>query len=164
MTTIFPSQARITPSRRGSGAVGFIAKLALLAGAVLLGSMFFRAMLNSGQSEKPEVFVGHTSLAEALGEARGGPVLAFATADWCGPCQVFKRGALADAEFAHWVEANNVTTAYLDLTGDNPEGQQLGIASIPTLLYFKDNVEVSRSSGVLSSTELIDWLNSAKGS
>ena len=51
-----------------------------------------------GTANKPAYFERHDRLATALPEAQetGRPVLVFATADWCGPCQALKP-VLADA-------------------------------------------------------------------
>ena len=139
-------------------------KLLGVAAAVFLGAMFFRTMLMpSGPVPTPAAFEDHRPLSQALVDAEGGPVLAYATADWCGPCKVFKSGALADDRFTQWVASSGVTTAYIDLTSANEEGEALRIQSVPTLIYFRDGREVARKAGVMSTDALLAWLASAGG-
>ncbi len=139
-------------------------KVVGLAAAVFLGGMFLRTMLfgAGGAAQTPAVFASHTTLDAAFDAADGGPVLAFATADWCRPCQSLKRGALADARFAEWINQERVTTAYLDATGANADAQRLGVQSLPTLIYFNDGQEIARTSGVMSASALLDWLERAR--
>lgn len=150
------------PSYQGSSIFAGVLKLVALAAAVFLGAMFFRTMLiPSGPVATPVAFEAHRPLSEALREAGDGPVLAYATADWCGPCKVFKSGALADDRFTNWVASQGVTTAYLDLTDYSAEGESLGIQSVPTLIYFNGGREIARTSGVLSTDALLSWLEAA---
>ncbi len=138
-------------------------KIIGLVAAVFLGGMFLRTMLfgSGGTAQTPAVFASHTTLDAAFDAADGGPVLAFATADWCGPCQSLKRGALADTRFADWINQERVTTAYVDATGANDDAQRLGISSVPTLVYFNAGKETARTSGVMSADALLDWLERA---
>lgn len=117
-----------------------------------------------GVAETPAEFASHTSLQEAidLSERSGKPVLALATADWCGPCQALKRGALSDPRVAAWIEEQTVP-AYVDLTDANdPEasraGRLLGVSGIPTLVLLEDGGEVGRISGAVSADRLLEWL------
>lgn len=138
-----------------------ILKPIVVIGAIFLAGMYLKTMLGGGHAPTPVVFEAHSTLDDAFQTAGDGPVLALATADWCGPCQALKRGALADERFAQWLDANNVTTAYLDATGANADAQRLGISSIPTLVYFRDGKEVARTSGAMSTNRLLGWLDKA---
>jgi len=62
---------------------------------------FFGFRLASGRTAPvPEIFDKTVSLQTALDESAksGKPVFALLTADWCAPCQSYKRGALANKE------------------------------------------------------------------
>ncbi len=138
-----------------------VLKAVMVIGAIFLVGMYLKAMLGGGHAPTPVVFESHSTLDDAFQTAGDGTVLAFATADWCGPCQSLKRGALSDERFTQWIDANNVTTAYLDATGANADAEQLGISSLPTLVYFREGKEVARTSGVMSADRLLGWLDKA---
>ncbi|RJS23205.1 thioredoxin [Corallococcus sp. H22C18031201] len=70
-------------------------------------------------------------------------------ADWCAPCKAFAPIFEAAAQrFPHVTFGKVDTEAQEDLAG------QFDIQAIPTLMAFKDGVEVHRASGALSATAL----------
>ncbi|HZW08578.1 MAG TPA: thioredoxin fold domain-containing protein [Phycisphaerales bacterium] len=148
--------------RSGSwiGTVGFIA-VCILALAVIRQRL-------GGPAAVPGAFAAHVALDDALAEsaASGKPVLAFATADWCGPCQSFKRGALADERVEAWI-AEHTLPAYVDLTdGDEPEAQEaarlLAVASVPALILLRDGEIVARLEGAVGADRLLEWLRAGR--
>jgi thioredoxin 1 len=73
-----------------------------------------------------------------------GLVLVDFWAPWCGPCRM----QTPILEKLSQSSDSNISIAKLN-TDDNPAiAQQLGIASIPTLILFKDGKEVDRYVGV----------------
>ncbi|MBK7404728.1 MAG: thioredoxin family protein [Phycisphaerales bacterium] len=133
--------------------------------ASVLAVLYFVKGGLGGVAPTPQAFAAHTNLDEAMAQSQrtGRPVLAFATADWCGPCQAFKRGALSDPRVTAWIDANTIT-AFADLTSDSdPEAQRVGrmlqAQSIPLLVFFANGEEVARLEGAVSTTELLDWLD-----
>jgi len=85
------------------------------------------------------------------------PVLAFATADWCGPCQVFKRGALRDAGVRREIVARTVPV-YLDVDENKEVAGRLKVFSIPALVIVRDGSPVAKLEGVRSAGEVVAWL------
>jgi thiol-disulfide isomerase/thioredoxin len=135
----------------------------LLAIAVAIGVLAWRNGAG-GVAPTPEVFDRAVTLDAALerAEESGKPVLALATADWCGPCQRLKRGALADERVAG-VIAERTEPVYVDLTDmDDPvaadAARRLGIGPIPTLVLIEDGAEIARLEGAVGEPGLLDWL------
>lgn len=102
---------------------------------------------------------GATSLDSAISraDAEGKLVYAFATADWCGPCQTFKKGALIDPRVADWIEANAVPV-YIDVDKSPGDAQRLNVRPIPASIMLRDGSEVSRIEGVESADTFLAWL------
>lgn len=82
------------------------------------------------------------------------PVVVDCWAPWCGPCKVFS------PVFAQAAEQLEPTLRLAKLnTEANPQlAAALNIRSIPTLLAFKQGVEVKRFSGALPLNGLLQWL------
>lgn len=136
---------------------------AVLVALLLVGSMVV-AWGWGGSAGAPPAFKGGLSL--AAGEARsaqtGRPVLVLATADWCGPCRAFKRGALRDEDLNRLI-AERTVPVYLDVDKDRAGAGRLGVFSIPALVMVRGGRVVSRLEGVRESAEVEAWLISTAG-
>lgn len=133
----------------------------LLAVVLVLGLLRARF---GGVAQTPASFAAHTTLNEAMARSAetGRPVLALVTADWCGPCQTLKRGALADERVAGWI-GEHAIPAYVDGTDDRLEQTQrelrlLDIRVFPTLVLLDSSGEISRRTGVVPASDLLAWL------
>jgi thioredoxin 2 len=80
------------------------------------------------------------------------PVLVDFWADWCGPC----RAMAPQFEMAAKL-APGIRFVKIDSDSAPATSQRYAIRSIPTLLLFKNGVEVARHSGVLPASEIISW-------
>ncbi len=85
------------------------------------------------------------------------PVVVDFYADWCAPCKVM--APILD-EFAH-AHKGEVLVVKLDTEYNGRTAQQFEIRAIPTLIVFKDGVEVSRQTGAVPRDVLDKLLASA---
>jgi len=112
-------------------------------------------------AETPDVFRDGMSLTAAIAEARESDrvVVAVATADWCGPCQAYKRGALADGAVQSWLEAHSVPVM-VDVTHEAPEDAAfLEIGPIPaTYVIDGEGRIVGQTIGNTGTGELLSFL------
>jgi thiol:disulfide interchange protein len=147
-----------TPKRKrdwGSIVIG----LAILAVATII---IFRP---TEPAPVPAVFEGgEATLAAAVerAEAEDRVVFAVATADWCAPCQAYKKGALTDPRVAQWVSANAVPL-YLNVDESPEDAQALSISGIPASFVIRGGEVVARQPGRMSADELMAWLEAASG-
>ncbi|MFP2963562.1 thioredoxin domain-containing protein [Myxococcus sp. 1LA] len=74
-------------------------------------------------------------------------------AEWCGPCRGFAPTFEAAAK-----QFPNITFGKLDTEAQEAVSGRLEIRSIPTLVAFKDGVEVRRASGAMSAAAFATWL------
>jgi thioredoxin 1 len=78
-------------------------------------------------------------------------------AAWCGPCRTFAP-IFAAAAGRH----PDVTWGKVDTEAEPELSGALGIRSIPTLMVFRDGVQIFRHSGVLPAQALDDIIGKVK--
>ena len=78
-------------------------------------------------------------------------------AEWCGPCKMF--GPI----FEQTSEENpDVTFAKIDTEVEQELAGQLGIMSIPTLMIFRDGIQLFSQPGALPKSALDDLLRQVR--
>ncbi|AKQ67883.1 Thioredoxin [Myxococcus hansupus] len=75
-------------------------------------------------------------------------------AEWCGPCRNFAPTFEATAK-----EFPAITFGKLDTEAQEAISGRMEIRSIPTLVAFKDGVEVRRASGAMSASAFTTWVS-----
>ncbi len=75
-------------------------------------------------------------------------------ASWCGPCRSFAPVFEAAAE-----RHADVTFAKVDTEAEQTLSGALGIQSIPTLMVFRDGIQIFRQAGALPAAALEDLLS-----
>lgn len=82
------------------------------------------------------------------------PVVVDVWAQWCGPCRAFAP-TFKDASDKF---AGRIVFVKLDSEKNQLSASKLNIRSIPTILFFKNGIEITRQSGVMPGDQFSQWL------
>jgi thioredoxin 1 len=75
------------------------------------------------------------------------------TADWCGPCKSLAKN-LSEADIS------GITIEVIDIDKSQETALYYGIRSVPTLVMVKDDNVIKRHTGVMTPTQLKEWIYS----
>ncbi|GAB4383213.1 MAG: hypothetical protein Kow0022_02500 [Phycisphaerales bacterium] len=129
--------------------------------AVVLGVLIVPRL--RGVAPTPAMFDEQLTLDAALERSAqsGKPVLAIVTADWCGACQSFKRGALADPEIEQMVRTSFVPVS-IDADRQTGDVARIGrVEYLPTSVVIRGGREVERAAGAMSAERFAAMLRRA---
>jgi thiol:disulfide interchange protein len=88
------------------------------------------------------------------------PVLIFATASWCPPCQEMKRSTLRETRVERMLQSD-FNSVYLDVDQNTGDGAQLKVFSLPTTIVMVGDQELARVEGGMDSASYLSWLEAA---
>lgn len=136
----------------------------LVVGTLLIALFSAFVFMRSRPAPTPQVFPEGLTLLDAIDRAsdEGKPVFAVVTADWCGPCQSYKRGALADARVQAWLSENAVPVMLDADTLQRSDEMLLNFGgSIPATTLLIDERAVGTLEGSIGAGALMDWLKAS---
>ena len=114
------------------------------------------AQVGNGADAKPLILTDASFQQEVL-QASGPPLLVDFWAPWCGPCRVV--GPIVDQLAAESDGRYRIAKLNVD---DNPQtASRYQIASIPTMLIFKNGAVIDRIVGAQPKQAIVERLNQA---
>lgn len=98
--------------------------------------------------------------AVALSTGSGRPLIVFATADRCAPCQQYKRDALTDPLVTARLNTGPAIATHIEVDRDpGAADRHLGGRAIPMTYLLRDGTVVATLRGQRSASDLLEWLN-----
>ncbi|MCC5785173.1 MAG: thioredoxin family protein [Phycisphaerales bacterium] len=153
--------------RLGGVSVGTLLAIVVLFTLVI----FITVRIGGSTAATPEVFAEAASetLAAAIERSRteGRPVFALVTADWCPPCQTYKRTTLADESVQQMLRERSIPF-YIDADTQQDDLRTLSslgldVRGIPATVIIADGKIVAHPSGVQSKGDIESLLARAGG-
>lgn len=111
--------------------------------------------------ELPAVLRDGLSLRDAIvrGRETGLPVVVFATADRCAPCQQYKKDAINDAAVIERLRRSDVIVTHIEVDQESDEALKwLSSTAIPMTYLIKEAAVVDALRGQRSASQLQEWL------
>lgn len=126
--------------------------------ALVVAFAVITAMRNT-PAPTPGVFAAEAELNGALSASAesGKPVLAYFTADWCGPCQQFKRDTLANDRVAGVIDEKTIPV-YIDIDENGTAASQYRVQGVPTTLLIRDGEVIARAVGYANPDDFIAFI------
>jgi thioredoxin 2 len=142
---------------RNCGAKNRADEARLAAGEARCGRCGEKLSAAPGEYESKPVTITDQTFEREVVQARGRPVLVDCWAPWCGPCRMI--GPILDQLAAE--SAGRYRIAKLNVDENPQTSARFNIASIPTMLIFKDGQLVDRLIGAQAKQTIAERLQSA---
>lgn len=135
--------------------------LAVLVAVLVIGGIVFRLAGGGGVAPVPTAFANGMTVEQAIarGTQSGKLVLIYATADWCGPCQRFKKGPLSDSKVAAFI-TEHFEPVYLDVDHHQDLAAKLEIETIPAMRVLRPGKPPVQLNEYMEADRLVAWLES----
>lgn len=113
-------------------------RFAIVVVVVVIAAAAAMKLFGGGVAPVPAAFANGLSIEQAIERSTttGRPVLVLMTADWCGPCQRFKRGPLSEPAVAQYI-GGHFEPVYVDIEKDGELAGRLGVESIPAMRILR---------------------------
>ena len=85
------------------------------------------------------------------------PVLAYFSADWCGPCRVFRPRMDALAK-----DSDEFVLVHIDIDENSELTEEYNVRSVPTVVGFVGGEEGDRFNGVTSNSRVQEFIEGLK--
>lgn len=99
----------------------------------------------------------HLTKADFGEKIKSGVVMVDFWAEWCGPCKI--AGPIIDQLSDE--HAGKVLVGKVDVDAQPELAQKFGVMSIPTVILFKDGIELARQVGFAGKQGYLDLLKKA---
>lgn len=99
----------------------------------------------------------HLTKADFGEKIKTGVALVDFWAEWCGPCKM--AGPIIDELSTDY--AGKILVGKIDVDAEGELAQKFGVMSIPTVILFKDGVEIGRQVGFAGKQGYLDLLKKA---
>ena len=73
--------------------------------------------------------------------------------EWCGPCKLFSK-VFENNESKY----ENINFCKLNVDKNKVLGKKIGIMSVPTIIIFKDGVEIKRKTGYMDDDDFNEFI------
>lgn len=147
--------------------VGALKNIGLI--IVVLGLVVGVRMWFGRSAPMPNVFENSPRLADALAQssATGKPVFAIFTADWCPPCQSYKRGSLSESRVASALRERTIPV-YVNVDQDTEdlatlERLGMGVRSLPTTVVLAGEEIRTHAVGAQSPADVLAMVALGEG-
>lgn len=110
----------------------------------------------------PPVLTEAPRLPEAVAQSKrdARPLIVFATADRCAPCQQYKKDALTDTLVIARLEQSPALATHIEVDREGDAADRyLGGRAIPMTYLLRDGQIVATLRGQRSASDLLEWLN-----
>jgi thiol:disulfide interchange protein len=130
--------------------------LVVIGGAVLAAAL----MMMQLRADRPErvTWPKGFAAAQARAQAGGGPMLAYFTATWCGPCQKMKGTTFADERVESALHKFSIVK--VDVDEEKELAMKYHAESVPMFVILDNDGNVKReTAGYMNADEFLAWLN-----